>query len=191
LDKETRTIESFDPSKQDLLSLKEALLIFGENVTKKIAMKSNVPVFDETIWYSFTTECLGIKKTLDIVNDGTNNKLIMVNTGDYSGQYWKIKTLGNGSFRLTNKWLPDNKTLGIINDGTNNQLIMADWGNYPEQIWEIKPEFGFYRLTSKWLGERKSLGILNHATNNKLIMDDTAYSYWQHWQIKAAYQGNT
>jgi uncharacterized protein (DUF2249 family) len=187
LDNETPTIASFDPSMQDLISLKEAILIFGENVDKKTTMESNVPFFNETIWYSFTTEWLGEKKSLDIVNDGTNNKLIMAETGDYPGQYWKIKSLENGNFRLTTKWLKEDKSLDIVNDGTNNQLIMADSGNYPGQFWEIEPEeFGFFRLTCKWLGERKSLDIVNDGTNNQLIMADSGDYPGQNWRIKAS-----
>jgi uncharacterized protein (DUF2249 family)/predicted nucleic acid-binding Zn-ribbon protein len=183
LDDQTPTIASFDPSRHDLLTLKEAILLFGENVDKNISMETSISVFDENRWYSFTTEWLGKAKSLDIVNDGTNNKLIMAKTGNYSGQYWKIKSLGNSFFRLTTSWLKEGKSLDIINDGTNNQLIMADTGNYTGQFWKIEPEFGFYRLTCQWLGERKSLDIVNDGTNNKLIMADSGNYSGQHWKI--------
>jgi len=31
-----------------------------------------------------------MSKSLDVINDGNNNALQLSETGDYSGQYWRI-----------------------------------------------------------------------------------------------------
>lgn len=184
LDNQTPTIASFDPCKEDLLTLEEALLLFGNHLDNKISMESTIPVFNENRWYRFTTEWLGKAKSLDIVNAGKKNQLIMTKTGSFSGQYWKIKSLGNGYFRLTTNWLKDGKSLDVVNDGINNKVIMDNSGSQVGQFWKIEPEFGFFRLTTKWLGERKSLGVKNDGkNNNQLMLSDAGDFSEQHWNI--------
>ena len=66
-----------------------------------------------------------------------NNQLILADTGDYSGQYWKITSLGNGYCRLTSQWQGDRKSLSVVIDGKgNNQLILADTSDCPKQYWK-------------------------------------------------------
>jgi type VI secretion system protein VasG len=60
----------------------------------------------------------GDGKSLDIVNDSiNNNQPILAETGDYSGQYWKITPVKPGYYRLTTMWQGDEKSLDIVNDG--------------------------------------------------------------------------
>lgn len=73
----------------------------------------------------------GEGKCLDIVNDGTNNKLIMADCGNFSGQVWNFRN----SRSLINNFTGDKKCLDIVNDGSNNKLNMADCGNYSGQFW--------------------------------------------------------
>ena len=47
--------------------------------------------FDPRSYYRLTTQWRGTGKSLDVVNDGTNNnQLILADTGNYEGQFWKI-----------------------------------------------------------------------------------------------------
>lgn len=91
-------------------------------------------------FYRLTTEWQGDNKSLDGVNDGKkNDQLKLAQTGDYSGQRWKITPVGDGFYRLTTEWQGGNKSLGIINDGKNkNQLILADTSDSVKQYWKIK-----------------------------------------------------
>ncbi len=93
--------------------------------------------FDSNSYYRLTTQWLGDGKSLDIVNDGTNNQIQMADTGAYSGQQWKITSLGNGYYRLTTQWLGNGKSLDVVNDGTNNKLQMADTGDFSGQFWKF------------------------------------------------------
>src|SRR5687768_14242414 len=95
--------------------------------------------FDANSYYRLTTLWQGECKSLDIINDRYyNNNPILAQTGDYSGQYWKIAPLNDGYYRLTTLWQRDGKSLDIINDGiNNNRPILAPTGYYSGQFWKI------------------------------------------------------
>ena len=44
-------------------------------------------------FYRLTTQWLGDGKSLDVINDGTNNQVWLSNSADVSGQYWKLTRL--------------------------------------------------------------------------------------------------
>lgn len=137
--------------------------------------------------YRLTTQFTGENKCLDIVNDGTNNKLIMADCGNYSGQMWSIEpTRTLGAYRMRTQFTGDDKCLDIVNDGTNNQVIMADCGNYSGQFWSIQPtnNSGAYRLRTQFTGEEKCLDIVNDGTNNQLVMADCGNYSGQYWTIR-------
>lgn len=143
--------------------------------------------FDPQSYYRLTTEWQGDGKSLDVVNDGkNNNRLVLADTGDFSGQYWKFTPVGGGYYRLTTEWQGVGKSLDVVNDGkSNNQLILAKTGKFTGQYWEITPwGNGYYRLTTKWQGVRKSLDVVNDGQgNNQLILADTAEVSGQNWKI--------
>jgi len=92
---------------------------------------------DPAYYYRLTTQWQGDGKSLDIINDGQNNKPILAATGNYFGQMWKLTPLGNGFYRLTTQWQGDGKSLDIINDGQNNKPILAATGTYSGQMWKL------------------------------------------------------
>ena len=128
--------------------------------------------------FRLTTKFQGKGKSLDIINDGKNNKPILTKTGNLTGQKWKITKLeaikvilppsrtlaqfdDNHWYRLTTKWQGDSKSLDIINDGKNNKPILTKTGNFTGQKWLLKkiPGESYYRMTTKWQGKGKSLDI--------------------------------
>lgn len=144
-------------------------------------------VFDPRSYYRLTTRWQGDGKSLDIVNDGqNNNRPILADTGNYSGQFWKIAPLGGGYYRLTTEWQGDGKSLDVVNDGKkNNQLILAKTGKFSGQFWKITPSGdGYYRLTTQWQGTGKSLDIVNDGqNNNQPVLADTGNYSGQSWKI--------
>ena len=146
--------------------------------------------FDPGSYFRLTTKWQGDAKSLDIVNDGkNNNRPILANTGNFSGQYWKIAPVGDGYYRLTTKWQGTAKSLDVVSDGkNNNQLILAKTGNYSGQYWKITPVGdGYYRLTTQWQGAGKSLDIVNDGTNNNQpILAHTGNYSGQFWRLTAA-----
>ena len=136
-------------------------------------------------YYRFTTKWRGDGKSLDIVNDGKlNNQLRLTDTGNFSGQRWRITPIGDGYYRFTSEWRGNSKSIDVVNDGKNNQLIMADTGNYSGQFWKITSlGGGYYRLTTQWQGDGKSLDIVNDGKNNQVILAGTGNFSGQIWKI--------
>ena len=93
--------------------------------------------FTENAPYRLTTNWHGPGKSLDIINDGNNNKVILANSGNFSGQFWLINDEGNGFYRLVSVW-QNNKCLDVINDGVNNKVEVKQIGNYSGQLWKIE-----------------------------------------------------
>ncbi len=143
--------------------------------------------FDPKSYYRLTTQWQGDGKSLDVVNDGkNNNRLVLADTGNFTGQYWKFTPVGGGYYRLTTEWQGNGKSLDVVNDGQgNNQLILAKAGKFTGQYWEITPwGNGYYRLTTQWQGVGKSLDVVNDGQgNDQLILADTAEVSGQYWKI--------
>jgi Ricin-type beta-trefoil lectin domain len=140
----------------------------------------------QSITYTLRTQFTGSGKCLDVVNDGTNNKLNMADCGNFSGQAWSIQPSGIGtSYRLRTQFTGNEKCLDIVNDGKNNKLVMADCGNFSGQLWNIQPTnvLGFYRLRTQFTGNKKCLDIVNDGTNNQLTMANCGNFSGQSWRL--------
>lgn len=140
---------------------------------------------DTSYYYRLTTQWQGDGKSLDIINDQNKNTPTLANSGNYSGQLWKLVPLGDGHYRLTTQWQGEGKSLDIVNDGkNNNRPILANSGNYSGQMWKISPASGgFYRLTTKWKGDCEALDIINDGRNNSLILAKGANVSGQAWKL--------
>ena len=150
-----------------------------------LAILSKAKVFDENFYYRLTTGWQGPGKSLDVINDGKNNKLHLAKTGGYTGQFWKLSPIGNGFYRLTTAWQGEDKSLDVVNDGVNNKLQLANTGNYSGQFWKIVPiNKDFYRLTTAWQGTGKSLDVINDGVNNKLQLAKTGNYSGQYWKLE-------
>ncbi|MEH2105748.1 RICIN domain-containing protein, partial [Nostoc sp.] len=104
------------------------------------------------------TQFTGSNKCLDIINDGVNNKPVMAQCGNFSGQLWSIQpTESRGYYRLQTQFTGSTKCLDIINDGVNNKPVMAKCGNFSGQLWSIQPteSRGYYRLQTQFTGSTK------------------------------------
>ncbi len=151
-----------------------------------MALGKHTQAQDANYYYRLTTMWQGDEKSLDVVNDGNNNRLWLNATVSSSGQFWKLTPLHDGYFRLTSDLLGDGKSLDIINDGQNNNTpTMANTGNYSGQYWKISPlGNGYYRLTTNWQGDAKSLDIVNDGqNNNRPILSNTGDYTGQYWKL--------
>jgi hypothetical protein len=160
----------------------------GFNIISFSPKVAVVPVnteIDPSESYRLTTQWQGEGKSLDILNDGTNNHPWLGNSGPYSGQYWKLTPVGSGYYRLTTQWLGEGKSLDIINDGTNNnQPVMTNSGPYSGQFWKLTAlPGGFFRLTTQWLGDGKSLDVINDGRNDQVILAATDNVSGQYWKL--------
>ncbi|MEH2107640.1 RICIN domain-containing protein [Nostoc sp.] len=136
-------------------------------------------------FYRLTTAWLGSGQSLDL--DASTKQPKIAETGDYSGQYWKFTSVGEGYYRLTTKWLGSEQSLDL--DGSTKQLKIAETGDYTGQYWKITPVNDsqyqdYYRLTTQWLGDGKSLD-LDASTKQPKIAETGDYTgqYWKFTEL--------
>ena len=113
----------------------------GDNSgTLDVEVRQGVDTIDSNFYYRLSTKWQGPGRSLDIVNDGSNNnRPILANTGDFTGQMWRFTPVGDGYYRLTTRWQGDAKSLDVINDGKdNNRLILAGTANVTGQMWMLQ-----------------------------------------------------
>lgn len=140
-------------------------------------------LFDSNRYYRLTTEYLGKNKSLDVANDD-GNAVFLGDTGNYSGQSWRIEKLDNGYYRLTTEFRGQNMSLDIVNDDQDNKLFLAKTGNQSGQFWKIeKLASGYFRLTNAFQGEGKSLDVVNDGTNSRVQLAPTGNYSGQNWLI--------
>ncbi|AUB38041.1 Ricin B, lectin domain [Nostoc flagelliforme CCNUN1] len=109
-------------------------MIVSASVTLPLVKEATAQSTD----YRLRTQFTGSNKCLDIINDGINNKPVMAECGNFSGQLWSIETAGSpGYYRLRTQFTGADKCLDIINDGINNKPVIAKCGNFSGQLWNL------------------------------------------------------
>lgn len=159
--------------------------VSASTISPSNSIRAGNSLFDPNSYYRLTTMQEGECKSLDIVNDANKNHPVLARSGNFSGQYWKITPVGNGSYRLTNQWQGDGKSLDIVKDGNSYKPILAATGNVQGQNWIITPtKFGenYFRLTTRsQVG--KSLSVVDDGNNKELILGATGGYGEQVWKV--------
>ncbi|HYN21471.1 MAG TPA: RICIN domain-containing protein [Thermoanaerobaculia bacterium] len=144
---------------------------------------TSAQAFDADAFYRLTTEWQGECRSLDVINDGTNDQVALRKTADVAGQYWRIAADG-AFFRLSTQWVGAGKSLDIRNDGRNDTPVLATTGDVSGQHWRIVPlGDGYCRLTTEWQGPGKSLDIKNDGRNDRPVLARTGNFSGQRWRI--------
>lgn len=78
----------------------------------------------------------GTGKVIDVINDGTNNRMRLTDNATYSGQYWMIVPSGDGLYRFANGWQTEKALDGDI-DAENPVASLNPVGNIASQFWRI------------------------------------------------------
>jgi len=156
-----------------LLNLGLTTVMFSQNSSPK--------------YYRLTTQWQGESKSLDIINNGENNRLKLANTKNVSSQYWQIISLGNGYFRFTNKWLGQEKSIDLLQEGNYYIPQIAGTGNFSGQNWKLSKVDGsdeFFRLSTMWQGDGLALDIVNDGEkNNKPRLSNVGNYSGQFWKL--------
>lgn len=155
--------------------------ISSNNVTATVIITPHVTGgFDTSFYYRLTNNFLGMDQSLDVRSDGSY-LLKMAQTGNYSGQFWKLVDLSAGKYALRTAYLGDGFSLGVINDGTNTTPQMKATGNYSGQFWSLVPwGDGTYRLTNDFTGPEKHLDTYSDTHEPFL---GTGNHTGQHWTL--------
>jgi M6 family metalloprotease-like protein len=136
--------------------------------------------FDTSYYYRLTNNFLGPGQSLDVIPDGSC-LLTMAQTGDYTGQWWKLVDQGGGTYALRTAYLGDCFSLDVINDGTNTTPWLAPTGDYSGQFWRLAPwGDGTYKLTNGFTGPEHSLDT--YSDTHQPFLDTGAHS-GQHWTL--------
>jgi len=64
--------------------------------------------------FALRTEYLGDCFSLDVINDGANDKPWLNTTGNFSGQFWTLTPWGDGSYKLSNDFTGLGKSLNVF-----------------------------------------------------------------------------
>ena len=161
-----------------------ALALCASTLVPGLAQGKPNANIDPNAYYRLTTQWQGECKGLDIVNDAHDNRPILADAANVSGQLWKLTPLGNGYYRLTTQWKGTGKSLDIVNDAHDNRPILAKTADVSGQHWKLTPTGdGYYRLTTMWQGPGKSLDIINDAHDNRPTLANTANVSGQRWRL--------
>ncbi len=133
-------------------------------------------------------------KSLDIINDGKNNKLQLAKSGKFTGQYWKISTVKKNEmqfFRLTTQWLGETKALTIVEEGDKMTLKMADIMDInsdqaSKQFWNIESAndqvqdgVNLFTISNEFTGPMVPLTFENNKLELKFKEVSDATQIWE------------
>jgi hypothetical protein len=155
-----------------------------------LSFQASAQRFTSDAWHNLSPQ-FQPDRSLDVVNDGMNNTVILDKTADVAGQLWQITPIPGeaGFFRLSPKFQPD-KSLDVLNDGTNNTVVLDRTADVTGQFWQITPipgEAGFFRLSPQFHPGR-SLDVVNDGTYDTVTLEQTANVTGQFWRI-TSYEG--
>jgi hypothetical protein len=134
--------------------------------------------FSATEWYRVQNVALGDGWSFDTG--------VIAQTGNYTGQYWKLSPLADGRVRLTNWFQGGGMSLDVTNSSVNLPE-MAVTGDYSGQFWTLTPvgagSSDEYRLTNEFTGAARSLEA---ESDHELTLGNTGATTNQYWKITAA-----
>ncbi len=153
--------------------------------TQTQPVDEGVPVaadlFNASTFYRLTNRWQGEGRSLDIINDGVNNnKPILADSGNYSGQKWRVFWQQENSYVLSTSWKGTGEVLGsrdgsirLYKEGAdhNVQWSILDAGN------------GFYRICNQSL-QNRCLDVINDGANNRITLTEKADYTGQFWRIE-------
>jgi hypothetical protein len=134
-------------------------------------------------------EGAGSGQCLDIVNDGTKDKLRVTGCGDFGGQAWTLlPTDEPGYYRLQTAFTGAASCLDVINDGVNDRVRMSSCANVTGQHWELARLRGpgrAFQLTNRFTGPSRCL----EATGDGLRLRACERSPGQQWSSEWPFSG--
>lgn len=128
-------------------------------------------------------EWSGRGQCLDVVNDGTNNQLLMAACGQVSGQQWTLsRSEQPGYVRLHNQFTTGARCLDVVNDGRNDQVQMAACANASGQLWKVstvRADRRYVRLTNQFTGRTRCLESTATGLRMKSCSGDIGGQRWR------------
>ncbi|KAI5839444.1 carbohydrate-binding module family 13 protein [Morchella snyderi] len=95
-----------------------------------------VPVNGQANKFYLRTLYKGDELSLDIINDGTNDRVHLAKTGNFTGQFWTLTKVSpeGTTFRLSTDFTGPNKFLDVFSDKMKPRMAT---GNATGMNWEL------------------------------------------------------
>ena len=86
-----------------------------------VSAPASAQSIDQSFYYKLSTEFRGIGMKLDVFNSGPKNNFTRLESEkNVTGELWRLRGNGDGTFRLSTKFRGANMCLDIFNGGPNN-----------------------------------------------------------------------
>jgi immune inhibitor A len=141
--------------------------------------------FNPRIWYRLHNHHHSATPSLDVINDnGTDSRghIEMRREGDYSGQYWQIKSNRDGTYALRTMFLGPDRQLDVYSHD-NSTPVLQKFAHVTGQHWQIKPwGDGTWHLENAYTGQFQYLDTVDGKYDVKMRAAD-ATRPTQRWTI--------
>ncbi|GAP92704.1 putative calcium calmodulin-dependent protein kinase type 1b protein [Rosellinia necatrix] len=133
-----------------------ARLILGSPNSRELSMVDMADCDDGSQWmlretghagyYRLHTVKAGTSKAADVLNDRDTESrhVVLAETGDYSGQFWRVDAWGDGFYRISNLFTGEGKHLDVYSDTHGPHLAP---GNCIGQHWTLAVHQAVHQVT--------------------------------------------
>ncbi|KAF2033534.1 M6 metalloprotease [Setomelanomma holmii] len=161
----------------------------ASSITMELAVKpgiySTTGNFNPRTWYRLKNASQPATHCLDVINDnGTNSKghIEIRSGGNYSGQYWQIKSNDDGTFFFRTMFLGPNRQLDVYSHDSNTPVLQPS-APATGQHWLIKPwGDGTWHLENAYNGPHQYLDVVDGGVAVKMRRADSSRPA-QRWTI--------
>jgi immune inhibitor A len=140
---------------------------FNITVKPQVNPAPGIGFFNEKTWYRFKNTYKPSSYSLDVINDnGTNStgNIQLAYDGNFSGQHWQAKPIGDDTYILRTMFLGANRQLGVDGPGRNNPALRNATREYTQQ-WRITSwGDGTWRIENVYKGRFLCLDTVDGGT---------------------------
>jgi immune inhibitor A len=123
---------------------------------------SNLSGFNPMVWYRMKNAHQPETHCVDVINEnGLNSKgnVEIRRDGNYSGQHWQLKPMGDSTYRLRTLFLGHNRHLDVYTHDKSIPVLQK-FAHVTGQYWQIKPwGDGTWHLENAYNGQFQYLDV--------------------------------
>lgn len=129
-------------------------------------------VFNKKTWYRLKNTFDPSSYSLDVMNDNdieSTGNVELARVGNFSGQHWQIKFIGNETYTLRSMFLGANRQLDVAGSGKKTPMLRTTTREYTQQ-WRIIPwGDGTWRIENVYKGKFLCLDTVDEGTTVLLV----------------------
>lgn len=147
-------------------------MTFKIAVTPVASVGSEVSAFNDKTWYRLKNTYNPSSYSLDVINEsGTESpgNIELARVGNFSGQHWQIKFVGNETYHLRTMFLGANRQLDVAGSGRKTPMLKTATREYTQQ-WRVTPwGDGTWRIENVYKGKFLCLDSVDEGTKVILV----------------------